>query len=176
MLHNFTFVVSGVDAFADDFEDRFYEAGCDDATLALMHGAVVVSFDREAPSYKEAVLSAYRDVVNSGATLKRFEPDYLVSAAEIAARAGLSRAAVSLFENGERGQGYPEPYARVTTSSPLWDWVEVSKWLCLRGNIDEAEYRSALLSRVINYHVHSNSDYEAAAKGVSEAMDSPLAA
>ncbi|MGJ8628103.1 MAG: hypothetical protein ACSHXB_14180 [Sulfitobacter sp.] len=176
MTHNFTFIVSGVDPFADDFEDRFFEAGCDDATLALMHGSVAVCFDRDGESYNDAVLSAYSNVCKAGAVLKRFEPDYLVSASEIASRAGLSRSAVNLFENGERGKNYPEPFARVTTSSPLWDWVEVSKWLCLRGNIDESEYRSALVSRVINYNVQTNGDFDNAVALVNSAMNQPLEA
>ena len=42
--HEFSFVVSGVDPGADDFEDRFAAAGCDDATLMLVNGLVAVAF------------------------------------------------------------------------------------------------------------------------------------
>lgn len=173
---DFTFVVDGIDPDADDFEDRFFEAGCDDSTLVLMHGAVAVCFDREAETYDAAVLSAYRDVLSAGATISRFEPDYLVSASEIADRAGLSRAAVSLYANGERGENFPKPYARITTPSPMWDWVDVSKWLCQKGTLDEVEYRSAQVSRVINFNVQKNEGISVARKEVAEALATPVAA
>lgn len=171
---DFAFVVSVGDPHADGFEDQFFDAGCDDATIALMHGAVALCFARESGSYKDAVMSAYSDIMKAGADILRFEPDYLVSQTEIAARAGLSRAAVSLYEKGERGEGFPKPCARITTSSPLWDWVDVSKWLCLRGKVDEIEYRSALVSRIVNYHVQTDHDYDAANRDVEAAMLTPI--
>lgn len=149
--YDFTFVVGNADPHADDFEDRFFEAGCDDATLVLMHGAVAVCFNRSAEHYKDAVFSAYEDILKAGATVDRFEPDYLVSAREIANRAGLTPQAVSLYAKGERGADFPKPKFRVTTPNPLWDWVEVSRWLVLRGTIREEEYREAQVSRIINF-------------------------
>ncbi|MEZ5720978.1 MAG: hypothetical protein R3D59_04470 [Paracoccaceae bacterium] len=59
--YDFTFIVDA-DPHAEDFEDRFIEAGCDDATFILVRGAAALSFDRDAASYKEAVLSAFRDI------------------------------------------------------------------------------------------------------------------
>ena len=57
------------------------------------------------------------------------KPDYLVSLSDIAERCDLSRSAVSLFTKGERREGFPPPVARVTTDSPLWDWVHVARWM-----------------------------------------------
>lgn len=171
---DFAFVVSADDPHADGFEDRFFDAGCDDATIALVHGTVALCFAREADTYKSAVLSAYENILKAGSDILRFEPDYLVSQSEIANRAGLSRAAVSLYEKGERGDGFPKPCARITTPSPLWDWVDVSRWLCLRGKIEETEYRSALVSRIVNYHVQTDRDYNAAVSEVENAMAQPL--
>jgi len=147
----FTFVVGGVDPHAADFEDRFFEAGCDDATLVLMQGAVAACFVRASDTYKDAVISAYEDILRAGAVVERFEPDYLVTASEIATRAELSRQAVSLYAKGERGEGFPRPMARITTPQPLWDWVEVSRWLVRRGKVDEVGFRLAQVSRVINF-------------------------
>ena len=59
--YDFTFVVDA-DPHADDFEDRFIEAGCNDATFILMRGSAAISFDREAVSYKDAVLSALKQI------------------------------------------------------------------------------------------------------------------
>lgn len=153
--HDFSFIVSGVDPHAQDFEDRFFEAGCDDATLVLTHGLIAVCFAREADDYSHAVVSAYADILKTGAKVERFEPDFLVSQSDIARRAGLSRAAISLYVAGDRGSDFPKPHARVTTSSPLWDWVEVSSWLHQQDVVSVEEVVNARLSRTINWFVQN---------------------
>lgn len=149
MNFDFTFVVDA-DPHSEDFEDRFIAAGCDDATFVLLRGAAAISFDREAQGYKEAVFSAYKQILSTGSSVLRFEPDFLVSASEIAERSGLSRAAVSLFIKGERRDGFPAPYARINSSSPLWDWVPVSEWLVKNKGLPEEAHREAVISRIIN--------------------------
>jgi hypothetical protein len=149
MNYDFTFVVNA-DPHADDFEDKFFEAGCDDATFVLIRGAAAISFDRSAASYKEAVFSAYKQIVKTGAEVLRFEPDFLVSASEIAERGGMTRAAVSLFIKGDRREGFPAPHARINSASPLWDWVSVSKWLVDHKRLPAEVHREALISRIIN--------------------------
>lgn len=125
----FTIVASGLDPQADDFEDRFFEAGCDDATIAFVKGLIVLEFARKATTFTGALMSAIENVTRAGATVEHVEPDYLVSLSDIAERCNLSRAALSLFAAGKRGQGFPAPVARVTTSTPLWDWAEVAQWM-----------------------------------------------
>jgi predicted transcriptional regulator len=147
---SFTFVVDGIDPYDDAMEDRFFEAGCDDATIALMHNAIALCFSREAPNYIAAVVSAYQNILDAGASVVRFEPDFLVSASEIAKRAGLSRAAVSLYEKGERASNFPKPVARIMTSSPLWDWVCVARWLVEHNKISADHYINAQVSRIAN--------------------------
>lgn len=150
--YDFTFIV-GANPHEDNFEDAFIEAGCDDATFVLRRGALALSFDREGEDYKSAVLSAFRDIKSTGAEIIRFEPDFLVSASDIAERAHLTRAAVDLYAKGQRLSGFPLPDARFSAKSPLWDWVDVSSWLCRNGKLDESEYRHALVSRMINFGV-----------------------
>jgi len=174
--YSFTFVVGDADPHSEDFEDRFFEAGCDDATLVLMHGAIALCFEREGITYKNAVMSAYRDVLATGSQLLRFEPDFLVSAAEIANRAGLSRAAVSLYEKGERAENFPKPYARITTSSPLWDWVEVSRWLCTNGKLDVCEFRDAQVARFVNFGVQTSEEITVVDEKLEKALAEPFAA
>ncbi len=149
MVYDFTFVVNA-DPHAENFEDRFIEAGCDDATFVLLRGAAAICFDRDATSYKEAVFSAYKQIISTGVEVLRFEPDFLVSASEIAERSGLSRAAVSLFIKGERRDGFPLPHARINSGNPLWDWVSVSGWLVEHKSLPTEKYREALISRIIN--------------------------
>ena len=148
-LFDFTFVVDA-DPMTDDFEDRFIEAGCDDATFLLMRGAAALSFDREAPTYKEAVLSAYRQIKRAGSDIIRFEPDFLVSAIEIAERAGTTKQNITHYIKGERRAGFPLPHARLASKSPLWDWVDVSRWLVDQSIVDEEVHREASISRIIN--------------------------
>ena len=96
----FSIIASGLDPEADDFEDRFYEAGCDDATIGFQKGAIVLDFDREARTLISAMVSAIRDVRRAGAQVNHVEPDYLVNANEIGRRSGHSKAAVSLVRKG----------------------------------------------------------------------------
>src|ERR1700675_2404183 len=104
--HEFAIIASGLDPEADDFEDRFYEAGCDDATVSYQKGAIILEFAREAQTFAKALISAFSNVQQAGAKIERVEPDYLVSLSDIAMRSGLSRAAISLYSKGERSEGF----------------------------------------------------------------------
>jgi len=149
-IFDFAVIASGLDHEADDFEDRLFAAGCDDATVAFMRGAIVLQFAREAETLEAAIGSALTDVRAAGATVDRVEPDYLVSISEIAERANMTRAAISLYAKGERGSNFPSPVARVTTDSPLWDWTEVAAWLEARGKLDRTTLHNAHVLRAVN--------------------------
>jgi hypothetical protein len=124
----FAIIAKGLDPHAADFEDRFFEAGCDDATIAFIKGNIVLQFEREARSFTHALASAIRDVSRAGATVVRVEPDDLVSLSDIAERIGTTRASISQHARGVRGRSFPAAIARLTTDMPLWDWVEVARW------------------------------------------------
>jgi predicted DNA-binding transcriptional regulator AlpA len=148
--HEFTIVASGLDPEAEGFEDRFYEAGCDDATISFQKGVILLEFAREAPSFAKALISGIADVQRAGAEVERIEPDYLVSLSDIASRAGLSRAAISLYGKGERGEDFPTPVARVTSESPLWDWVDVAQWMLRHGRLSASDVLQARLVKEAN--------------------------
>jgi hypothetical protein len=61
--------------------DALFEAGCDDATMSSRDGVVSLAFGRAAPSMKEAIVSAIRDVrkANIGARVVRVEASELDS-------------------------------------------------------------------------------------------------
>ncbi len=65
----FDLVLAEITELTDEVADALYEAGCDDATVSMRSGRVYLSFDREAASMREALLSAVRDVRKAG-----FEP------------------------------------------------------------------------------------------------------
>ncbi len=127
--YEFTIIASGLDPEAKEFYDRFYEAGCDDATIAYVKGLIVLEFERDAKNFSHALATSVRDVRNAGAAIEHIEPDYLVSLSDIAERCSLSKSAISLYAKGARGQHFPAPIARLTTDSPLWDWAEVASWM-----------------------------------------------
>jgi len=156
----FTIIASGLDPEAEDFADRFFEAGCGDATISCQKGAIILEFSREKRNLAYALLSAVVDVQRAGAKVEHIEPDYLVNLSDIAARAGISKAAVSLFARGERGKGFPAPIARVTTESPLWDWVEIARWMYHRHTISREVVVEAKIVREANRAIEAGEVFE----------------
>lgn len=134
--YEFTIVATGLSLDNDEWQERFLDAGCDDALAAIQRGMFVLRFDREAASFAEAVETAIQDVEAAGAKVLRIEPDPLVSASDIAERSGLSRQLVSLYANGNRGSDFPAPIACATTAKPLWKWCHVAKWLANNDKLD----------------------------------------
>ena len=153
--HEFCVVASGTDPAADDFESRFYEAGCDDATVSFQRGRVILDFAREAESVETAISSAVEAVRAAGAKVDRVEPDPLVSLAEIASRTGMSRAAMTQYSKGQRGKDFPPPVARVTSDSPLWDWATVAKWLFRQKKVSREEVLVAHIIKEANRAIES---------------------
>lgn len=133
--YEFSIIASGMDPTADDYESRFYEAGCDDALVSFQNGHTILDFARVAESAEGAIGSAVTCVRAAGATVDRIEPDPLVTLSEIASRMGLSRAAISQYAKGQRSVGFPPPAAKVTTGNPLWRWAGVARWFRGRGKI-----------------------------------------
>jgi hypothetical protein len=133
--HEFSIVASGLDPRSDDFESRFYDAGCDDATISFQRSHLIIDFARDADNLEDAIASAVEDVRSAGARVDRVEPDPLVSLSEIAQRTKLTRAAISNYASEQRGKGFPAPVVRVTSESPLYEWRAVAAWLHARGTL-----------------------------------------
>jgi len=137
-MRTYSFSIAAVPLAAprdsDAIVDALYEAGCDDALVTERAGCFLVEFDREGPSFAHAVLSAIRAVAKSGLKPRRIGPDPLVTAADIAERAGVSRQVVSNYTSAKRRRGFPRPVARQETGSPLWEWADVAGWLAEGGN------------------------------------------
>jgi len=64
--YSFTMRVSGIDTVRDRYEDSLFKAGCADALVAVVDGALFLDFDREASSYENAVESARKNVERAG--------------------------------------------------------------------------------------------------------------
>lgn len=148
--YEFSIIASGLDPEAKDFEKRFYDAGCDDATISFQKGHIIVDFAREADSIDAAICSAMECVEVAGAQVDRVEPDPLVSLSDIASRTGLTRAAITQYSKGQRGEDFPVPVARVTSETSLYDWAEVATWLFRHEKLSRDEAIEAEAVKVAN--------------------------
>ena len=70
MSHLFTVQVTGID-LSRNYEDALHGAGCDDALIAVINDALFLDFDRDAPSFDQAVNSAKIDVERAGGHVVR---------------------------------------------------------------------------------------------------------
>ena len=150
--HTFSLLLEPIDRPTDEVEDALYEEGCGDALLSFYGATPVLDFEREADSFEEAIASAMGDVRRAlpEVAITRVGPDDLVNAAEIATRCAVSREAVRLWSQGERGAGnFPPPTARIGKSL-FWSWLEVSEWLHQRGEVEDAVLESARCIASIN--------------------------
>jgi hypothetical protein len=153
--YEFSIIASGLNPTAEDFEQRFYDAGCDDATISFQKGHTIVDFAREAESISNAIISAVKNVKAAGAHVDRVEPDPLVCLSDIAARTGMTRAAMTQYSKGPRSKDFPSPIARVTSDSPLWDWASVAKWLFHHEKLSREQAIEAEAVRIANAAIQS---------------------
>jgi hypothetical protein len=74
--HEFTLIYTGVEDITEEMANALYEAGCDDALIGMRDGLFFAHFGRDAPTFREALISAIDDVERSGQplTLVRVEP------------------------------------------------------------------------------------------------------
>lgn len=136
--YSFTLFIEGVDLLTEENLDTLYDAGFDDALFGERDGIQFAQFDRLAPSGIEAIAAAISDIVTVFPKIQitKIEPDELVTAAEIAARSGLSREAIRLYSTGQRGPGcFPTAITYPDQKTKLWRWVEVATWLQENGRV-----------------------------------------
>lgn len=151
--HEFVLVLSGISTLDDRVANALLGAGCDDATISLRFGTIYLSFDREAASLQEAILSAIRDVGRAGigASVKYVDDCNLVTQSDIARRIGRSRQLVGQYIGGTRGPGqFPGPVCSITEGHPLWMWCEVSGWLYENGIVSEEVLQESRVVAGIN--------------------------
>jgi hypothetical protein len=151
--HDFILILSDVPALTSEVENALFEAGCDDATVGMHAGRVTLDFTRSAPTLKDAILSAIRDVqmAKIGARIIRVDNCDLVTQAEIARKISRTRQLVHQYINGTRGPGgFPPPACEITDGIPLWQWCEVAYWLGENDMITEDVVRAARDTEMIN--------------------------
>jgi hypothetical protein len=138
------------DPIDDQAANRLFDVGVGDGYPETGPMGHSIGFDREASSFREAVLSAIKDIEWAGFKVLRVEPDELVPAADIADRTGRSRQSVSALINGSRGPGnWPRPVAG-NVRSPLWRWADVQAWFQGYDGSQEVNEEEAALIAAIN--------------------------
>ncbi len=128
----FTLVLEGADVLAANNLDRWFEAGCGDATFGEVDGVAYADFTRGAESAPSMILAAIAQLESAVPSVQviRVEPDDVVNASDIAVRLGRSRESVRLLIAGERGPGgFPAPMSHLRARGRLWRWAEVARWV-----------------------------------------------
>jgi hypothetical protein len=121
---------------------------CDDAGLSYGNGTAELDFDRDAPSFADAIFSAIAAV--EGATRLRVsavDADPLVSVLDIAERTGRSREAVRQAITGLRTQPFPPPVNGQGARHRLWRWSEVAAFY---GIDDDSTRQAAVVADAAN--------------------------
>ena len=126
------FDVPGVDSIEPHL-DALASARCDDAAFMgpAPDGTFTAEFDRDAPTFAGAVVSALDALrsVFADARLLRVLPDDLVTVAAIAGRTGRSDESVRLLRQGRRGPGgFPAAAGWINEKTQIWRWTDVAAW------------------------------------------------
>lgn len=102
--YNFRLLFDAPTELSDDYLNRLYEATGADATIGSDSDGWSAEFDRTAPDFITAVMSALGEVERAGFPVRLLasEDDALVNASEIARRTEKSREAIRLYVEGER--------------------------------------------------------------------------
>ncbi|RIK84786.1 MAG: hypothetical protein DCC68_00405 [Planctomycetota bacterium] len=169
----FTLVLKGLASVSDEVANALYEAGCDDATIAVCGGRVALTFGRSAASMKDAILGAVRDIRKAGvgADVWRVDDNNLVSQSDIARRIGRTRQMVHQYVTGARGRGdFPPPACQHPDSAPLWLWRDVARWLAENRLIGDEVVRDAEEIGIINTALDLKHQQESRPELVAEAM------
>jgi hypothetical protein len=126
------FLLPGADSL-EPYLDAFADAGCDDAAFMgpATDGTFFADFDREAPGFTEAVVSAIDALHGAveGLRVLRVSPDDLVTISAIAHRTGRSDESIRLLMRGARGPGdFPPAAGRINEKTQIWRWADVARW------------------------------------------------
>jgi hypothetical protein len=148
--YHFTIVVRDASSNLAELEDRFYEAGCDDALLCSYNDTVYLEFDRQAEDAAKAIQSALNNIHSLGFRDLIVEEQGFSTLSEMAERASMSRQALSLYAQNKRGNGnFPRPMYGLSSKSAMYFWPEVATWLFQQGKLEKTHYEVAVANAVI---------------------------
>ena len=132
------------------------DPGLQDQGLGLPRGNDGIfhaEFERAAPAFADAVLSALRDVqrVFPEAELIRVEPDALTTISGIANRTNRSHESIRLLVLGKRGPGgFPKTASAPDAKPQVWRWHEVVDWFEREMGVRVPEAENAKFLAMLN--------------------------
>jgi len=151
--YNFALVLNGIKENDNDYDDKLYGSGCDDAVISYWNQLVYVDFCREAPSLKDAIFSAINDVKNSGvnAQIERIEDTTVLNQSQLGEKLKKSRQAINqMVSNKSSSDPFPSPLNEREKGAKVWEWSIVSAWLARQGRLSNEAAMDAQLVTMIN--------------------------
>lgn len=111
--------------------DLLSKPGNRDTMLKTYNDTVYLDFNRNATSFKAAVLAAINDVESCvGCKVVAVDGGDMVSLSDIEQLTGITRSALSRYSTGSRGGGtFPVPIRRLGIKTHLWRLGAVLHWL-----------------------------------------------
>jgi hypothetical protein len=116
-------------------------------------GNFKAEFERPAPSFADAVISALNDLqrVFPEAEPVKVEPDDLVTISGIADRTGRSHESIRLLIQGKRGPGgFPKTASALGAKPQVWRWHEVVEWFERKMDVQVPDSENARFLAMIN--------------------------
>ena len=148
--------------------DALFEAGCDDALIALGGtGSIAIDFIRAAETAESAVQSAITQVQLAipGAELLELKPD-LVGITDIAELANCSRQNIRKFVTDAKAL-FPQP--SVSGTVPLWHFYEVGSWLINNPRVKSKPQPEAVEVAKIAFQINIDAQRKRFNKSIAEA-------
>ncbi len=160
--HIFTirFHIPGATEDGDHSVRAYEDRGLQDQGLLLPRGddgIFEAEFERVAPTFSEAVLSALADLqrVFPEADLIRVNPDDLTTIGGIAKRMGRSHESIRLLVQGKRGPGgFPKTASAAGAKPQVWRWHEVVDWFERKMDVRVPDSEHAKFLAMINDLLH----------------------
>jgi predicted DNA-binding transcriptional regulator AlpA len=136
----------------EEYSDRLYESGCDDAIISTGQlGVIALSFTREAKSAQIAIESAISNVHDAipDAELIEASPDF-VSITDIASILGYSRQYTRKLFNEKTT--LPDP---IHIGSPtIWHLSEILNWIkqkSIQTQLEDSLVEVSMITRAVNF-------------------------
>ena len=155
-----TFHIPGATEDGDHSVRAYEDPGLQDLLLGLPEGndgLFEADFERPAPTFADAVLSALKDVLRvfPEAELVRVDPDELTTISGIAERMGRSHESIRLLVQGRRGPGgFPKTASAAGAKPQVWRWHEVVDWFEQKMDVKIPDAEQAKFLAMINDLLH----------------------
>jgi hypothetical protein len=126
---DFSLILSGIDADADDGFDSLWSACADEPLIGTYDGVSEVLFSREAETVEDAVLSAIADVERiEGVRVVGLRDESFWTLGDIAERSGRTTAEIRRLIDHADDMSFPQHLSDPTEPDPLWCARDVIDW------------------------------------------------